>query len=155
MQQIKKKKKAQRLEKLAWILDSVIPIPGTNWRIGLDGLIGLIPGVGDISAGAISTYILYQALRMGVPTMVVGRMLLNIVMESVVGVIPFFGDIFDFAFKSNKRNVELLREYVDQPDTVKRRSTFTVIITIVGFLLVLGLLVWGMFSLIAALIHAL
>jgi hypothetical protein len=143
------------LEKLAWILDSVIPIPGTNWRIGLDGLIGLIPGVGDISAGAISTYILYQALRMGVPTMVVGRMLLNIVMESVVGVIPFFGDIFDFAFKANKRNVELLREYVDQPDTVKRRSTFTVIITIVGFLLVLGLLVWGMFSLIAALIHAL
>ena len=92
---------------------------------------------------------------MGVPTMVVGRMLLNIVMESVVGVIPFFGDIFDFAFKANKRNVELLREYVDQPDTVKRRSTFTVIITIVGFLLVLGLLVWGMFSLIAALIHAL
>ena len=155
MQQITKQEKAQHLEKLAWILDSVIPIPGTNWRIGLDGLIGLIPGVGDISAGAISTYILYQALRMGVPTMVVGRMLLNIVMESVVGVIPFFGDIFDFAFKANKRNVELLREYVDQPDTVKRRSTFTVIITIVGFLLVLGLLVWGMFSLIAALIHAL
>lgn len=155
MQQITKQEKAQRLEKLAWILDSIIPIPGTNWRIGLDGLIGLIPGVGDISAGAISTYILYQALRMGVPTMVVGRMLLNIVMESVVGVIPFFGDIFDFAFKANKRNVELLREYVDQPDTVKRRSTFTVIITIVGFLLVLGLLVWGMFSLIAALIHAL
>ena len=155
MQQITKQEKAQRLEKLAWILDSVIPIPGTNWRIGLDGLIGLIPGVGDISAGAISTYILYQALRMGVPTMVVGRMLLNIVIESVVGVIPFFGDIFDFAFKANKRNVELLREYVDQPDTVKRRSTFTVIITIVGFLLVLGLLVWGMFSLIAALIHAL
>lgn len=155
MQQITKQEKVQRLEKLAWILDSVIPIPGTNWRIGLDGLIGLIPGVGDISAGAISTYILYQALRMGVPTMVVGRMLLNIVMESVVGVIPFFGDIFDFAFKANKRNVELLREYVDQPDTVKRRSTFTVIITIVGFLLVLGLLVWGMFSLIAALIHAL
>ena len=155
MQQITKQEKAQRLEKLAWILDSVIPIPGTNWRIGLDGLIGLIPGVGDIIAGAMSTYILYQALRMGGPTMVVGRMLLNIVMESVVGVIPFFGDIFDFAFKANKRNVELLREYVDQPDTVKRRSTFTVIITIVGFLLVLGLLVWGMFSLIAALIHAL
>lgn len=155
MQQITKQEKAQRLEKMAWVLDSIIPIPGTNWRIGLDGLIGLVPGIGDISAGAISTYILYQALRMGVPTMVVGRMLLNIVMESVVGVIPFFGDIFDFAFKSNKRNVELLREYVDQPDTVKRRSTFTVIITIVGFLLVLGLLVWGMFSLIAALIHAL
>ena len=155
MQQITKQEKAQRLEKLAWILDSVIPIPGTNWRIGLDGLIGLIPGVGDISAGAISTYILYQALRMGVPTMVVGRMLLNIVMESVVGVIPFFGDIFDFAFKANKRNVELLREYVDQPDTVKRRSTFTVIITVLGFLLFLGLLVWGMFSLIAALIRAL
>ena len=55
MQQITKQEKAQRLEKLAWILDSVIPIPGTNWRIGLDGLIGLIPGVGDISAGAIST----------------------------------------------------------------------------------------------------
>ena len=155
MQQITKQEKMQRLEKLAWVLDSVIPIPGTNWRIGLDGLIGLVPGVGDISAGAISTYILYQALRMGVPTMVVGRMLLNIVMESVIGVIPFFGDIFDFAFKSNKRNVALLREYVDQPETVKRRSTFTVIITIVGFLLLLGLLVWGMFSLIAALIHAL
>ena len=155
MQQITKQEKAQRLEKLAWILDSVIPIPGTNWRIGLDGLIGLIPGVGDISAGAISTYILYQALRMGVPTMVVGRMLLNIVMESVVGVIPFFGDIFDFAFKSNKRNVELLREYVDQPDTVKRRSTFTVVLTILGVLALIVALVWGMISLIAWLIQAL
>jgi hypothetical protein len=155
MQQITRQEKAQQLERLAWILDSVIPIPGTNWRIGLDGLIGLIPGVGDISAGVISTYILYQALRMGVPTMVVGRMLLNIVLESVVGVIPFIGDIFDFAFKANKRNVELLREYVDQPDTVKRRSTFTVMLTVLGFLLILGLLVWGMFSLIAALIHAL
>ena len=155
MQQITKQEKAQRLEKLAWVLDSIIPIPGTNWRIGLDGLIGLVPGVGDISAGVISTYILYQALRMGVPTMVVGRMLLNIVMESVIGVIPFFGDLFDFAFKANKRNVELLREYVDQPDTVKRRSTFTVMLTVLGFLLILGLLVWGMFSLIAALIHAL
>ena len=155
MQQITKQEKAQRLEKLAWVLDSIIPIPGTNWRIGLDGLIGLGPGVGDISAGVISTYILYQALRMGVPTMVVGRMLLNIVMESVIGVIPFFGDLFDFAFKANKRNVELLREYVDQPDTVKRRSTFTVMLTVLGFLLILGLLVWGMFSLIAALIHAL
>lgn len=146
--------KLKRLERLAWVLDSSIPIPGTPWKIGLDGLIGLVPGIGDLSAGIISTYILFQALRLGAPTMVIARMALNIGLESVVGVIPVAGDLFDFAFKANQRNVALMRDYVIEPTKVKRRSALTVLLIVMLLLAVLVLLVWAMFSLLSTLIGA-
>ena len=133
---------ADKLDRLAWILDSSIPIPGTPWKIGLDGLIGLIPGIGDISAGVISSYILFQALRLGVPPLVVARMALNILLESVLGVIPVVGDIFDFAFKANQRNVALMREYVISPNKVKRRSLLLVLLIVLGLIGVLVAMVW-------------
>lgn len=146
--------KLKQLERLAWILDSSIPIPGTPWKVGLDGLIGLVPGIGDLSAGVISSYILFQALRMGAPPMVIGRMALNIMLESVVGVIPVVGDLFDFAFKANQRNVALMRDYVIEPTKVKRRSAVSVLLVVGALLAVLVLLVWAMFALLSALISA-
>ena len=112
----------ESLNRLAWWLDSSIPVPGTSWRIGLDGLIGLIPGIGDLTAGALSSYILLQAARTGVPALVVARMALNVILESVLGTIPLMGDIFDFAFKANQRNVRLMRHYLTDPGNVKKRS---------------------------------
>lgn len=145
---------ADKLDRLAWILDSSIPIPGTPWKIGLDGLIGLIPGIGDISAGVISSYIVFQALRLGVPPLVVARMALNILLESVLGVIPVVGDIFDFAFKANQRNVALMYEYVINPNKVKRRSLVLVLLIVLGLIGVLVAMVWMIVYVLSLLISA-
>ncbi len=145
----------KKLERLAWLLDSSIRVPGTRWRIGLDGLVGLIPGVGDLLAGAASSYILLQAVRLGVPWAVSLRMALNIVLESLVGVIPVFGDLFDFAFKANQRNVQLMLDYFEQPVPTNRRSTTVLVITVLAIVAMLVLIVWLFITLLAALIAAL
>lgn len=146
---------SKKLDKLAWLLDNSIKIPGTSWKIGLDGILGLIPGIGDLAAGGLSTYILYQAVKMRVPRAIIARMGLNVLLESVIGVIPIFGDFFDFAFKANQRNVDLMRKYVLNPRETTRQSTLTLIALVVFFFVVLGLMVWGMFALVAAVIQVL
>ncbi|MFM2318300.1 MAG: hypothetical protein RLZZ215_921 [Pseudomonadota bacterium] len=145
---------SKKLDNLAWLLDNSIKIPGTSWRIGLDGVIGLIPGIGDLAAGGLSTYILYQALKLKVPRAIIARMALNVLLESVIGVIPILGDLFDFVFKANQRNVNLMRKYVLNPRDTTRQSLLTLIFLLVFFIVVLGFMVWGMFALVAALMHA-
>ncbi|NJM53863.1 MAG: DUF4112 domain-containing protein, partial [Blastocatellia bacterium] len=85
-------------------------VPGTGWRFGLDSLIGLIPNVGDISTSLVSFYILIAGVRYGVPKITLLRMAFNIGLDYVVGAIPFIGDAFDFFWKANKQNMELIRE---------------------------------------------
>ena len=111
-----------RLERLAWLLDSSIRVPGTRFRIGLDPLIGLVPGIGDLAAVLLSGYILKEAAALGAPPSVLARMALNVALEGVVGIIPIAGDLFDAAFKANQRNVRLLGAYLDQPRREKRAS---------------------------------
>ena len=84
-------------------------IPGTRYRVGLDGLVGLIPGVGDAAGALLSTYILYEAMRLGAPRRVLLRMAANIALESVVGALPVVGDLFDVAWQANTKNVALLQ----------------------------------------------
>ncbi len=145
---------SKKLDNLAWLLDNSIKIPGTSWKIGLDGILGLIPGVGDLAAGGLSTYILYQAVKLKVPKVILARMTLNILLESVLGVIPLFGDLFDFMFKANQRNVDLMRQYVLNPKDTTQQSTLAVVSVIVALFVVMGLMVWGMIALVAAVIHA-
>ncbi|NJN48349.1 MAG: DUF4112 domain-containing protein [Candidatus Competibacteraceae bacterium] len=137
-----------RLHRMAWFLDNAIPVPGMGgYRIGVDGLIGLIPGVGDAFGAVLSTYILGEAARLGVPKSVLLRMLFNIVIESIIGLIPFAGDIFDMAWKSNLRNVKLLDNYLDNPRTTTRSSRFlafgivTTALLVVLFVFALGIMV--------------
>lgn len=94
---------------LARILDSAFRIPGTRVTIGLDPLIGLVPGLGDVMASAIGTLLLVLAVRLGVPRIVLLRMSLNVLANGIVGAIPGVGDAFSFWFKSNQRNATLLR----------------------------------------------
>lgn len=105
----------QALEGLAWMLDSSIPLPGTRMRIGIDSLLGLIPVVGDLIGMALSSFILIQAARLGVPRVTLLRMGFNVTLEAVVGLVPFAGDAFDMVWKANKRNVDLLRAHVRNP----------------------------------------
>ncbi|MDF1819495.1 MAG: DUF4112 domain-containing protein [Immundisolibacteraceae bacterium] len=140
------------LDKLAWYLDSSIRIPGTKWTIGLDGLLGLIPGVGDLAAGAISSYILMQAVQKGVSGLVIARMLINIAVDTVVGAVPVVGDIFDFAFKANLRNVNLIHSYEQDPKKIKRRSGLGVAAVILAILALFSLIIWLVFMLLSNLL---
>ncbi len=100
----------ESLETLAKYLDGLFRIPGTGWRFGLDSLVGLIPNFGDISTSLVSFYILIAGVRYGVPKITLLRMAFNIGLDYVVGIIPFLGDAFDFFWKANKQNMELIRE---------------------------------------------
>ncbi|MEP6923224.1 MAG: DUF4112 domain-containing protein [Pyrinomonadaceae bacterium] len=99
----------ESLEQLSYWLDDAIRIPGLGWRFGLDALIGFIPGLGDTATTIASFYILAAGVRYRVPKITILRMALNIAIDYIVGTVPFVGDLFDFAWKSNKMNMNLLR----------------------------------------------
>ena len=102
-------------ERLAWLLDDWIRIPGTNIRFGLDALVGLIPGVGDVVTGTGSVALLLYALRERIPTPALARMVTNIGVDVLGGSIPIVGDAFDVAWRSNRKNLELIKRYKDDP----------------------------------------
>ncbi|HUI94682.1 MAG TPA: DUF4112 domain-containing protein [Xanthobacteraceae bacterium] len=102
-----------RLDALSRLFDTAFIIPGTNVRFGIEALLRLVPGIGDAAASALSCYLLYEAHRLGVPPRIFFRMLLNVAVEGVVGAVPVAGDAFDVAFRANRRNVRLLRDYFD------------------------------------------
>jgi Domain of unknown function (DUF4112) len=104
----------RRLERLAHWLDDRYRLPGTGIRVGLDGIIGLIPGIGDAASGLLSAYIIYEARRLGVPNSVLAGMLGNFAVDFVVGAVPVFGDVFDIGWKANRRNVRMLLRHLER-----------------------------------------
>ena|SRR6185503_7022238 len=100
----------ENLENLAWLMDDLIRIPGLGWRFGLDALIGLIPGFGDTATSLASFYILASAVRYRVPKITMLRMGLNVGIDYLVGSLPLVGDLFDAWWKSNQKNIALLRQ---------------------------------------------
>lgn len=102
----------RRLERFARLLDAALRIPGTRFRVGLDGLLGLVPGLGDGLTAALSLYPIVEAVRLGAPTPLILRMLANVGVDTLVGAVPLAGDVFDVVFKANLRNVELLRQHL-------------------------------------------
>jgi hypothetical protein len=105
------------MARLAWLrqvsrlLDSAFEVPGTSWRFGLDPIVGLIPGIGDLLSPAFTVAILVQAWQLGVPKVVQARMLINVAIDTLVGAIPVLGDLFDFAWKANDLNLALLERH--------------------------------------------
>jgi hypothetical protein len=100
------------LERLVFLLDQAIGIPGTRWRIGLDGIAGLLfPGAGDAAGALVSAALVLMAARQGVPRVVVGRMVFNVAVDALIGAVPVLGDLFDFAWKANTRNLQLLERH--------------------------------------------
>jgi hypothetical protein len=124
------------LELLAQWTDTVFRIPGLNVRFGLDAILGLIPGVGDIATSLASLYILSAAHRYRVPRVTLARMALNIVLDTLIGAIPLVGDLFDAFWKSNQRNVELLRRHMaaapGAEKSLQRRDRWFVIAVIIS-----------------------
>jgi hypothetical protein len=99
----------ESLETLSKYLDGLFRVPGTGWRFGLDAIVGLVPNVGDMATSLVSFYILVAGVRYGVPKITLLRMAFNIGLDYLVGTIPFLGDAFDFFWKSNQKNMDLIR----------------------------------------------
>jgi hypothetical protein len=142
----------RRVERLAYWLDGLVLIPGTQLRFGIDSLIGLIPGVGDFAGMLMGGAILSESLRAGAPNRLVLRMLSNTLIDGLVGTVPLLGDLFDFAFRSNAMNARLLLEHLDQhtqapvPSAPAKRGWLLLLVLLVP-LAVFALAIYAMFAL--------
>ena len=119
MNKIQQLDKLRRIRKIAKLLDTAIGIPGTKFRIGLDPILGLIPGGGDLVGAAISAYMIYLATSFGLEKSKINQMIKNIALETTVGFVPIVGDLFDVYFKANIRNLDILEQHLAQTDELK------------------------------------
>lgn len=139
------------VEFLAWLLDNSIPVPGTGGRrFGIDALVGFVPVVGDLFGGLMSLIVVWRGSRMGLPRIVVVRMLANAVIDLVIGAIPLIGDAFDLWFKVNDRNLRLIRRYLERPDASTRHEWLVVLVMIAVVVALVALLGWLLVSLLSA-----
>jgi hypothetical protein len=144
----------ERLQFLAWLLDSSIPIPGTRFTVGLDAIVGLIPFIGDLIGVLASTIILAEANRLGVSRAVMTRMAFNVAVEGIVGIVPFIGDAFDAGWKANQKNVALLTAWMDQPHQAERGSRRFVVLLAAGLIALIAACSLGTWWLVKALFGA-
>jgi hypothetical protein len=128
-------RRLDRLRRVGWILDSAIRIPGTGIRFGIDMIIGLVPGLGDLVAGVLSLYIIAESARLGVPRSLLARMGWNVAVDTFVGEVPILGDLFDVAWKANMKNLALLEEHLRAPTASIRSSRGFVLMLCLGLLL--------------------
>jgi uncharacterized protein DUF4112 len=112
----------EQLRVVTRLFDQAFSVPGTRWRFGLDALIGLVPGLGDVAGAVVATYALHVARKLDAPGVVQLRLLTNIALDALIGIVPVLGDIFDFAFKAQTRNLALLDAWVASPERTARRS---------------------------------
>jgi hypothetical protein len=103
-----------RLEALAKLMDGAFVLPGTNVRMGLDGIIGLIPVAGDVISAVVSGYLIWEARRLGAPKWLIARMMANSLVDTAIGAVPVVGDAFDMMFRANMRNMTLLRRHIEK-----------------------------------------
>jgi hypothetical protein len=133
--------RARNVRVLARLLDNAIPIPGTSWKIGLDPIVGLIPGIGDLISAVLSGYIILEAARAQVPTLTLAKMLGNVGVDTLFGAIPALGDVFDATWKSNARNAALLERHLAvavEPLPEKRGVIGRTIVAAVVLVLIVG-----------------
>ena len=142
----------ERLAFLAWLLDSSIPVPGTRFTVGLDALIGLVPVICDLFGVLASSFILMEADRLGVSRSVLTRMALNVAVEGVVGIVPFFGDVFDAGWKANQKNVRLLTRWMERPHKTERGSRRVLALLVAALAAFLGLCAAGTWLLLRAIL---
>lgn len=131
----------ERLRTMSRLLDNAFTVPGTRIRFGLDPLIGLVPGVGDAIGAIFSGYLILQASRLGAPRSVLMRMMANLGIDTVVGWVPFLGDVFDVGWKANTRNLALLEQHLERPAAARAASRRTLLLIAAALLLFLVVII--------------
>ncbi|MEH2315672.1 DUF4112 domain-containing protein [Nostoc sp.] len=126
----------KRLRQLSRLLDNVITIPGTKIGFGLDPILGLIPIGGDFLGVMFSSYIILEASRLGVSRATLGKMVLNVIIDGLVGAVPILGDLFDFAWTANSYNIKLLEEYLKFPSQQRSADRWFIFAVLAGLLLI-------------------
>jgi hypothetical protein len=138
----------RQIESLAKLMDAQFRVPGTNMRFGLDGILGLIPGAGDMSTFAVSSYMLWIMAQNGASGYVMARMVLNVLIDAIVGMVPLLGDLFDFAFKANMRNMRLMQQHYKEGR--HRGSAWKVILPVLIVLLIIIIaIIWAGYKLLS------
>jgi len=144
-------KTRDQLDHLAWLLDNCFRIPGTNWRFGLEALIGLLPGAGDAVSAILGLFLLVRAFQFKLPKIVILRMLVNSLIDFSIGSIPFIRYAFDFIYKANTRNMKLFHEYAELPLLSTKRHWVFIGLLIGGFVgllfLVLAVVFYSLYRL--------
>ena len=125
------------LRRLTWLLDDAVRLP-LGFRVGLDALIGLIPGLGDLLGGAAAAYGLGLAWQLGAPPVILARMVFNASIDTLLGIIPLLGDLWDIGFASHRRNLAILEHWLAEPDHAVRRSTVALVLAVTVLMLVLA-----------------
>lgn len=140
---------------MAHVLDDLVPIPGTKFRIGLDPILGLVPGLGDWISWVLSGHLLWCAWRLGASASTLARMMGHVALDAVIGVVPLLGDLFDVVWKANDRNLRLLERHVVDPDRLRAESRVLATVVLVGgagLTLGAGWLAWTVFRSILGLV---
>lgn len=104
----------ERLERLAWLLDSALRIPGTQIRVGADAVLGMVPGLGNAATTLVSAYLIHEAWRLGIPRAALARMIANVAIDSAVTAVPVLGTLADLFWRANRRNMAILARHLDQ-----------------------------------------
>lgn len=128
-----------RVQRLARLLDTAFRIPGTRIRFGIDPLLGLLPGLGDAIAALFGGYIVWTAVRVGAPRLIIARMLANIAIDAIFGAVPAAGTIFDVAFKAHRRNALMLADWRQDPHAAVARQRRVALVLAVVVLALLGI----------------
>ena len=147
-----------RARRVSYVLDDLVRIPGTEWRVGLDPLVGLAPGVGDWATLAVSIHLLVVAAQLGAGPWLLVRMFGNVALDALLGLVPFVGDAFDLAWKANRRNLNLLEALLARPDRTRATSRWVVLgvmAGIVGAVAAKAWLAWWVLSEVIGLIRGL
>ncbi len=129
----------KRMRQLSRILDGAFVIPGTTQRMGIDPILGLIPGGGDTVSAALSSYIIIEAALMGLPRSSLMRMVMNLALDTVVGSVPILGDVFDVFSKANLRNMQIVENHAKSPNASARVDKSFIILLIVGLIILIAL----------------
>jgi hypothetical protein len=145
-------KELRRLRRIADLFDNEFRIPLTRWRFGIDAILGLVPGAGDVAGALFALYGLWVANLVGAPASVQARMVLQVAVDVLAGMVPVVGDIFDIAFKAHVRNRRLLEGWLASPTRVRRQSkTWLIALPVGAFVVLLGCCAaaaWGFIALV-------
>ena len=154
MRNAEQESRLRSVRALARLLDEAVRIPGTGIRVGLDAVLGLVPGIGDALGAGLSGWVIVVAARLGAPPSIIARMAGNAALDALAGSVPLLGDLFDIGWRANARNVALLERWLQQPTRARRSSIAVVVVALLALAAIVVGVIWIAARLVTMLVAA-